>query len=145
MARLTSIKAYHEVLDSGWIAESHKELYAHLYEHGPLTSAEVFAQVYKGDKKMALTQSRARFTELRDAGLFYEKGKRKCSVTGRTVILWDVTDKFPAKKRLTKIQKLKKQLVACNAKAMKLRRQIKQLEIQDFDKRQMKLFSEKKK
>jgi hypothetical protein len=42
-----------------------------------------------------LSQSRARFTELRELGVIYEKGIKKCSVTGRNVIEWDLTDRLP--------------------------------------------------
>ena len=39
----------------------------------------------------------SRFTELRDLGVIYEKGIKKCSVTGRNVIEWDLTDRLPIK------------------------------------------------
>lgn len=40
---------------------------------------------------------RARVHELRNMGLLTELGKRKCTVTGMTVLLYDVTDKVPQK------------------------------------------------
>jgi hypothetical protein len=36
-------------------------------------------------------------SQLRDLGVVYEKEERKCNVTGRVVIEWDLTDKLPIK------------------------------------------------
>lgn len=104
MARLTSIEAYRYILECGWIGESQRRIYQYLYENGAHTSGEVFFALHKGNKQKALTQTRARFTELRDMGAIAEKGTRKCEVSGRRAILWDVTGRIPVKK--TSIQKL---------------------------------------
>jgi len=36
-------------------------------------------------------------TYLRDVGVLYETGTRKCRVTGREVIEWDMTDNLPSR------------------------------------------------
>ena len=46
-------------------------------------------------KENQISQSRARFTELRELGVIYEKGEKQCSITGRNVIEWDLTDRLP--------------------------------------------------
>lgn len=46
-----------------------------------------------------LSQSRARFTELRNLGVIYEKGIKQCSVTGRNAIEWELTNKLPKNKK----------------------------------------------
>lgn len=96
--RETSAAAYLFVLECGWIGEKQKEIYTMLYHIGPATSAEVFREIFKNQRgRVALTQTRARFTELRDMGAIQEMGKRICQVTGHTVILWEVTAKIPVK------------------------------------------------
>jgi hypothetical protein len=51
-----------------------------------------------------------RISELRDLGVIYEKSIRRCKVTGKNVIEWDLTDKLPIKKEnkpiVTKKQKI---------------------------------------
>jgi hypothetical protein len=46
-------------------------------------------------------QEATRFTELRKLGVIYEVGNRKCSVTGRTAIEWDLTDRLPVETKIT--------------------------------------------
>ena len=56
-----------------------------------------------------ISQSRARFTELRELGVIYEVGVKKCSITNRNVIEWDLTDNLPfeLEKNKTKSKKTK--------------------------------------
>jgi hypothetical protein len=44
-----------------------------------------------------------RLTELMNMGVIYEKGIRNCTITGRKVIEWDLTDNLP--KDLPKINR----------------------------------------
>ena len=60
-------------------------------------------------KENQISQSRARFTELRELGVIYEKGVRKCRITGKNVIEWDLTNRLPIifkNKKQTKKQKI---------------------------------------
>jgi len=42
-----------------------------------------------------------RLSELRNLGVIYEKKERKCKITGRNVIEWDLTDKLPINLKVT--------------------------------------------
>lgn len=57
-----------------------------------MTANEVFEQL-----NLKTNQS-GRFTEMLEMGVIQEVGERVCSITGRNVILWDVTDQLPKKK-----------------------------------------------
>ena len=59
--------------------------------------------------QFAITSSRARFTELRELGVIYEVRNRKCTITGRTSIEWDLTDRLPI--NVKKNNKTKKQRI----------------------------------
>jgi hypothetical protein len=95
MTRETSIEAYMKIKESGLLSERRWEVYNVVYNNGPLTSAEAFRILNAGRPIKNITQSRARFTELRDMGVFKEVGEKFCSITGHKVILWDVTSKLP--------------------------------------------------
>jgi hypothetical protein len=113
MARLTSIEAYRSIQSTDWINQQYKDIYAFMYDHGPLSSGEVYVGMGKQGAVQGVNQTRARITEMRDMDMLIEVGKKRCSVTERMVISWDVSGK-PAvkkKKRLTnedKIRRLKK-------------------------------------
>lgn len=97
MTRKTSIEAYKQIRDSGLLSERRFEVYDVVFRHGPLTANEAFKILYDNDMgaKNAASNSAARFSELRDVGVLYEVGERKCGVTGMKVIVWDVTDQLP--------------------------------------------------
>lgn len=96
MIRQTSIEAYRSACEDGILSLRRAELYRVVWQHGPMTSAEAYVILIRAVfRTTAITQSRARFTELRDMGLFYEVRTRACTITGRTVIEWDVTSKLP--------------------------------------------------
>jgi len=129
MARQTSVEAYRAVRDCGWIAKTQKQIYEVVYESGPMTSGECFWEMHGGKPQRAISQSRARFTELREMGLLAEVGKRECAVTGRRVILWDVTTKAPVKRRNSTKAKLKRQIKETRAKLRDLEHKLRELEL----------------
>lgn len=97
MARDTSIETYHQIEAEGLLSAMRFRVYSTVFHMGPCTSGEAFSYLQRhGFRDGPLTQSRARFTELRDLGVLQELGERPCSITGRTAILWDVTSKLPA-------------------------------------------------
>ena len=98
-ARETSIEAYEKILKEGLISPRRWEVYATVYNNGPMTSGEAFFIINKTktSTNLILSQSRARFTELRDMGLLKELGTKNCSITKNKVILWDVTKNLPTK------------------------------------------------
>lgn len=107
MIRKTSLEVYRQIEAEGLLARQMLETYKVVYECGPMTSGEAFAMLNKGNPIKALTQSRARFTDMRRMGVLSEVGERACRVTGRNAILWDVTDKLPVKVEKPKRTKCK--------------------------------------
>ena len=91
--RLTSIDAYNRLKSSGALSRKRWHVYELIYEYGPGTSAEILEHWIRFHPEGVLTQSRARFTELRDLGLVHELGTVVCRMTGHSAILWDVTDR----------------------------------------------------
>lgn len=108
MTRVTSAIAFQKIKDDGLLAQRKWEVYETVYYHGPLTSAEAFNIMNKNKPVRNITQSRARFTELRDMGVLKEVGVRRCKITGHKVIEWDVTDQLPRKREKPKTHKEKK-------------------------------------
>lgn len=107
--RSTSTEAYRKITDSGLLKKNRLEIYNILYVYGPLTSAETFKIMLKTRPQInVLTQSRARFTELRGMNAIRELGEKVCTITGHRSIAWDVTEKIPValKTPLTKKQKI---------------------------------------
>ncbi len=101
MARRTSRKVYEQIKQEGLLSERRMEVYRCVFLHGPLTAMEAFEKL-----KLNTNQS-GRFTELREMGVLTELGSRKCSITGREAIIWEVTNKLPknVKTRLSKKDK----------------------------------------
>jgi hypothetical protein len=87
--RQTSIDCYNQIKSEGLLTRRRLEVYEAIYNSAPCTASEVFKEKY------LKTNQSGRFTELRELGVIYEKGERKCSVTGRNVIEWDLTDRLP--------------------------------------------------
>tara|TARA_R110000824_G_scaffold10830_1_gene47399 strand:- start:407 stop:829 length:423 start_codon:yes stop_codon:yes gene_type:complete len=91
--RQTSIDCYNKIKEQGLLSNMRFKVYEAILKKAPCTSGEAFAIMTT--KENQISQSRARFTELRNLGVIYEKGEKKCSITGRNVIEWDLTDKLP--------------------------------------------------
>ncbi len=91
--RQTSIDCYNKIKQEGLLSNMRFKVYEAILRKAPCTSGEAFAIMTT--KENQISQSRARFTELRDLGVISEKGEKKCSITGRNVIEWDLTDRLP--------------------------------------------------
>jgi len=91
--RQTSIDCYNQIKIDGSLSKMRFEVYEAIFMNAPCTSSE--AMINRLNSSNVLSQSRARFTELRELGVIYEKGEKKCSITGRNVIEWDLTDRLP--------------------------------------------------
>tara|TARA_R110002012_G_scaffold311164_3_gene520472 strand:- start:704 stop:1126 length:423 start_codon:yes stop_codon:yes gene_type:complete len=98
--RQTSIDCYNEIKAKGLLSKKRLEVYKAILNNAPCTSSE--AMVGNLNSTNVLSQSRARFTELRELGVIYERRERKCRVTGRNVIEWDLTDNLPKNIKLSK-------------------------------------------
>lgn len=109
MARRTSAMAFQQIKEEGLLSRERWRAYKAVYEIGPCTSAEAFFQMTNTNTQR-ITQSRARFTELRDMGVLTEVGTRKCSVTGRTAIVWQVTNRLPQKLKAKKVEAMRRRL-----------------------------------
>ena len=91
--RQTSIDCYNQIKEEGLLSKMRFKVYESILKKAPCTSAEVLSTMLS--KNSAITSSRARFTELRELGVIYEVQNRKCTITGRTSIEWDLTDRLP--------------------------------------------------
>jgi len=97
--RQTSIDCFNQIKAQGLLSKMRFKVYECILTNSPCTSAEALSTMLS--KNSAITSSRARFTELRELGVIYEKGIKKCTVTGRNVIEWDLTDRLPIDKKIT--------------------------------------------
>ena len=88
--RQTSIDCYNQIKEEGLLSNMRFKVYSSLLAMGkPSTTREVY------ETMNVIKQEATRFTELRKLGVIYEVQNRKCSITGRTSIEWDVTDRLP--------------------------------------------------
>lgn len=97
--RTTSIKAYNHIRDEGLLGAKQQKVYACLFWTGPLTGRELNKELSLFDQSSAGYHKR--LSELETMGVVREVGKRECNITGREVILWDVTDRIPSDPRRT--------------------------------------------
>jgi predicted transcriptional regulator len=102
--RQTSIECYNQIKRDGLLSKMRFRVYSALLSMGkPSTTREVY------ETMNVIKQEATRFTELRNLGVIYEVQNRKCSITGRTAIEWDLTDRLPI--NIKKSNKTKKQRV----------------------------------
>ena len=106
--RQTSIDCYNQIKAEGLLPKRRLETLYAIMKTAPCTRQEALDNVEVFNPH-SLTASR--FTELRNLGVIYEKGTVKCSITGRNVIQWDLTDKLPKnpvkKEKQTKVISVK--------------------------------------
>ena len=102
--RQTSIDCYNQIKQEGLLSKRRLEIYEAILKNAPCTTNEALKDVHSGSHGVG-----SRTTELRDAGVIYEKDVRPCRVTGRNVIEWDLTDRLPVNIKQT--NKTKKQRV----------------------------------
>ena len=90
--RQTSIDCYNKIKQEGLLSKRRLEVYEALLSTAPCTSSEA---IRNAKTTFGVFGVSSRFTELRDLGVIYEKGEKKCSIAGRNVIEWDLTDRLP--------------------------------------------------
>jgi len=90
--RQTSIDCYNQIRANGLLSKRRFEVYEALLSSAPCTSSEA---IRNAKTTFGVFGVSSRFTELRDLGVIYEVRTRQCTVTGRNVIEWDLTDKLP--------------------------------------------------
>lgn len=95
--RETSIEAFKAITNNGLLSKRRMEVYSALFDHGPCTGSELNHMMSLSQKRGSHANVLTRLGELRNFGVAKELGERRCLITGRMVIEWDVTDKLPAK------------------------------------------------
>jgi hypothetical protein len=91
--RTTSINCYNQIKAEGLLSKLRlRTLDAMLYS-SPCTAGEL--QSYIDQNQIQVKHAWKLLSQLRDLGVVYEKSERKCRVTDRLVIEWDLTDKLP--------------------------------------------------
>ena len=108
--RQTSIECYNQIKADGLLSKMRFEVFSALLSMGkPSTTREVY------ETMNVLKQEATRFTELRKLGVIYEVQNRKCTITGRTSIEWDLTDKLPVDFKSSNKTKQQKKNAALNS------------------------------
>jgi hypothetical protein len=104
--RETSVEAYYEVLNSGYIGRRQKEVYTALADYGPCTAGELFYKLTTFGRNPSHSNISTRLGELRDYfGIVDELPKRVCSRSGVNALVWQVNANRPTKpeKKIKKI------------------------------------------
>ena len=94
--RKTSVVVYNQIESGGLLSKMRWRVYAKLYDMGPATAAEL-ANTFgpsRGGRGEA-GNVHARLNELLERGVAEVVRERTCSVTGRVVNEYDVTDQLP--------------------------------------------------
>jgi len=116
--RRTSIVAYNTIKDNGLLSARRWEAYDALYRYGPGTTTEIGNSA--GIEKHALQK---RISELVQLGVANEVRERPCSVTGHTVIEYDVTFALPGalSRRKTKLDLAQARIAELEAEVAQLK------------------------
>ena len=125
--RQTSIDCFNQIKAEGLLSKLRlRTLNAMLYS-APCTAGELQSYIDKNGIKVK--HAWKLLSQLRDLGVVYEKTERKCNVTGRVVIEWDLTDRLPIKPTTT--SNTKKQRVSDTLEALRLLYKIKNISTYD--------------
>lgn len=79
----TSRESYRLLVESGALKGKQAKALDAVMRHGPATSGEIIQTLGPN-----VNLWRARFTELQGKGMIVEVGQRRCTITGRTAIVW---------------------------------------------------------
>ena len=107
--RKTSISTYNEIKNNGHLSAKRFQVYDIFYEFGNLTGSEV-SNIYKSRFPSSKTSEtiRNRITELVKMKVCEELGTTEDPNSGRTVMLFGITDNMPVKLELPKTMNQKK-------------------------------------
>lgn len=97
MIRQTSIDCYNEIKSNGLISKRRLQALEYMLKIAPCTASELQDSMPYHDGGR---DAHKRLTELVKLGLIYEKNTRKCKITGKNVIEWDLTDNLPKNVKL---------------------------------------------
>jgi predicted transcriptional regulator len=90
--RQTSIETYHQIKEEGLLSKLRLAVYEVLYQHGPLSTGEIFKEHMQSFQQSCITP---RIAELVTRGVVEKVGERDCRTTGRNFCIWDVTSSLP--------------------------------------------------
>jgi hypothetical protein len=112
MTQQTSIDTYNQIKAEGLLSKMRLKVLSKLVLIAPATASELadFIGYENGGRK-----AHSRLSELKDLGVIYEKCTRKCRITGRNVIEWDLTNRLPkalSQNKKPKQERLEKAFVA---------------------------------
>jgi hypothetical protein len=93
--RQTSIDCYNQIKAQGLLSKLRLATHYAMVYSAPCTAGELQSYIDKNGIKVK--HAWKLLSQLRNLGVVYEKSERKCNVTGRVVIEWDLTDKLPIK------------------------------------------------
>jgi DNA-directed RNA polymerase subunit F len=108
--RDTSIKAWEELLASGFLETQKGIVYRLLEQNGPSTQREIEAIHEKETNGNTILVPRSsRFSELERDGLIKATGQRACTITGRSALVWspDPGNKLVSIKKQSKSEEIK--------------------------------------
>lgn len=111
--RQTSIDCYNQIKAEGLLSKLRLRTLNAMLHSAPCTAGEL--QNYIDKNQIQVKHAWKLLSQLRDLGVLYEKTERKCKITGRIVIEWDLTDKIPVNKKVitnTKKDRIKNALDA---------------------------------
>ena len=93
--RQTSIDCYNQIKAQGLLSKLRLATHYAMVYSAPCTAGELQSYIDKNGLKVK--HAWKLLSQLRNLGVVYEKSERKCNITGRVVIEWDLTDKLPIK------------------------------------------------
>ena len=111
MVRETSLVTYNQIKAKNLLSQRRMEVYSALFKYGPCTANELFRD-WKVSTTITQQNIHPRLGELRDLGVVTEVKQRKCGVTGRMAIVWEITNRLPRKLK----KKEKHKCIECNGK-----------------------------
>jgi len=115
----SSVDALRDLDKRGERERQHGHIHSFLLAHGNMTSAEYYRDTGMNTGKKAITQSRARFTELYYEGKLDKLPRRACQVTGHKVTVWHARPApwTPREHPITRKQALKRMCMAIQEQA----------------------------
>lgn len=95
--RQTSLDVYRQIESEGLLNRMRFKVYSHIFKHGPCTISQTTNALAKEIMSLRGGTISSRFSELERMCVIEEIGKINCPFTGRSVTLWEVTNKLPIK------------------------------------------------
>ncbi len=93
MVRSTSIKTYNDIINEGLVHGMQEEVMREIKKTPNMTDSEIAHNLGYGD----MNKTRPRRRELVEMGIVIENGKRRCTITDRTVFQWKIVDEIEYK------------------------------------------------